>query len=354
LTAPVELPELVRSRVAYARRGLVSVRSLESLFVALALGATTLAAAVESGGALSSRGVWYVAAVNAALGGILWGREHWRSTREVARAIDGNLELHGELFTAWEVEGRERPTDIDRMLGRRVAGRLDARKMLRAALPSSAPLLALPFAAAALLFWSLESAREDRRAPDLESLVDSVERDLEALASAGFSTESGSEAPEGSQLTHEERRRLADLARAAGALGKRAADGEVTPAEVDQLRKDLADFGSKLPVGSASRRDFERAQETLESAALAHGDDGPGAAPGNSADAAGATGSAGTPGRGLAPGNEDGRMVGLESPPTQSEGPSELGVLGAQTWPEGYEGIVRSWVEATSEAREPR
>lgn len=333
------LPGLVRSRVAFAHRGLASVHVLQGLCCGLACGALALAAGVHAGRALGDPGLWTVAGVDALLVGAALAWERRRSPAQVARRVDSALEFEGALVTAWEVEGRARPGLFGARLGREVAARASGREMLRAALPSSAPFLALPFVAAALLFAALERARYEPSALDLEALVGDVRSGLASISEGNAAGE------EGAALSREQEEELRELLRRAGQLQREVPEGELEAEAVEELQERVTELARELGDDARARRELERSLGALDAARMAlEGREAVAASEGGDPAEEGAGG--GSQGSGLAPGGEDGRMSGqVFSPDPPSELP-EAGVLGARAWPRGYEGLVRRWVES--------
>lgn len=352
-----DLPQLVRSRVRFASRGLASVRGVESVAVALAAGTGALAAAVCSGARLSDGGPWWAAGVAALLAGATWAIEAHLGGGALAARIDRELELNGALLTAWEVEGEARFAEgragrLGELLARTVAERVPAKRMLRAVLPVSAPLFALPFAGAILLFLALESARHRPIEQDLGLLSRSVGDQLAGLAGAA-----SGDTPEGAEgLTPRELRELAGVAREAEGLARE--DLESGDA-LEELRERLGLLEERLPAESELRERLEEAAETLDSALLAlersrpDGEDEEGPGSSDSGEPAGGRddGSGGRPGSGLASAAPDDTMGDSGSRTSARVGTGERGVLSGPAWSEAYESIVNRWVASL---REPR
>ena len=346
-----DLPQLVRSRVRYARRGLASVRLLESVAVALAAATGAAAAAVFSGASLSQGGPWWAAALCALLTGATWGIELHLGGRALAARIDRALGQGGALLTAWEVEGGARVGRIGGLLARSVAEKVPARRMLRAVLPVSAPLFALPFAGATLLFLALEDVRSRPIDDDLQLLSARVGDQL-----ADFSQANRGAPPEGAEdLSQQELSELAGLARAAGGLAAREPEGGE---ELEELRERIEALEERLPPESEIRSRLEKAEDTLDSALMAlerarpeedrEGEEGSGAAreTGGEVDAFGSR-----PGSGLASDVVDVTMVNLESHTSAEARTSERGVLSGPAWSEAYDAIVARWIASRREQR---
>lgn len=342
-------PELVRSRVRFVHRGLASVRLVESAAFALAALTSGLAAAVVSGAELSEAGAWWAAGLCGLLAGLAWAIQHRQSAHQVARQVDRTMGFGGALFTAFEVEGREETSELGRLLARSVAGRADARRMLRLVLPGSAPLFALPFAGAVLLFLAQEEARLGPRLGDLGLLTSRVESALGEFAHADAG---GTPPPGEGDLAPEELAELASLARAAGSLGRPAPEEgaeEALDKQLAELQRRMTELEERLPAANEVRRQLERVADTLDSARMAL--EGPAPAPGGegSGGAAGASGGAGAgeqPGTALVPGVKDGTMSGYPLPEEIENDPRESGVIAGRGWSEAYDGIVSRWVAA--------
>jgi hypothetical protein len=319
------------------------VHGLQGLCCGLAVAALALAAGIHGGARPENSGLLLVALLTGALVVGAWAWEHRRPAREVARRIDRALAQDGALFTAWEVEGRERPGRLDRRLGREVAARSSGRDMLRAVLPTSAPFLALPFAAAALLFGVLEEARHVPSAFDLEALTRQVQEGLASLSAAGDL--------EGSPiLTHEQEQELRGLLGEMAELRRRLPREGLSRDELDGVGQRLAELAAELADSEPARREFDRALSSLDAARMAlEGREG-GGPRGAAGPAAGEGGAAGSVGRSLASGAGDGRMSAQEPPPAPSTSRPEAGVLGSRAWPRGYESLIRRWVESRRQA----
>lgn len=349
--------ELVRSRVAFATRGLAGVRIFEALLVALAAYGVALTATLVSGGSLSGPAAWELAGVCALLAGATWAIEHKRAPAAVARALDDRLEEDGALFTAWELEADAQASPLGTLLARSVAARHTPRSLLRAILPATAPVLALPFLAATGLFLALEDARFEPREEDVTALTSRLEAELSDLQAADRGA-----VPEGAEdLSREELNELAQLARDAARIeGGLRREGLEAADELDELQQRLVEAEARAPVGSKLREQLQRASTTLDSALMALSPEGPeqprgaeetsGEAPPEASSAA--PGGA-TPGSEVAHGGADGTMGGFQTPSIPAEevvasghDAPQAGVLSGPAWPAAYDGIVARWVEA--------
>ncbi len=364
----------MRSRVAFARRGLAGVRLIESVLLGLTGFAVALAAVVQSGGSLETSAAWLVAALCGALSGLTWTCAHRRSPREVARAIDSRLGEGGALFTAWELEARPALGELGALLGREVAGRRTARAMLQAIMPATASVLALPFLAAVLLFLALEGARSDSAQQDLALLSSKLSEQLsglsgiasESIASESIASENTASENIASEsiaqshakdLSQSELAALSQLARDASRSEDAIRRGEVDASEeLGRLQERLEQLEASTPRTAGLREAFDRAAATLDSALMALDQDR--AAASDLEGGADGTSQGSTPGREVAPGSDDGTMARFQSSAEPDQGtPSELprtnpaGVLGGPSWPAAFDGIVARWVEAQRAAR---
>lgn len=341
---PGPLPPLVRSRVAVVRRGLLSVRWFQGVCLGVAAFLLALAIGVQEQRGELGLGLCFVAGVNGLLVSLWWGLLHRRSTAQVARDVDRAMNLNGSLFTAWEAEGQSNPTSIARRLGQKVAGRVTPRKMMRAILPASLPMLAIPFAALGVLLVAREESRIDPIQADLDGLVEEMQRGIGAVTADG----EGAPADSAETLTALERQELQQLMRATRELGEELKEGTATDEEAREIAERLAELGDSLAQrGSEELREgLDRTQAALDAARMsmegggARGQEAP-----ESGDSSAATAS--SPGSGLASSGRDGRMGGPNSLPTRATAPGQPGVLGSPSWPRAYDGIVRRWLEAT-------
>lgn len=354
-----DAPELVRSRVAFTRRGLMSMRVLQALCLAVAAGLGTLAAGIHGGVELFDPGLHWLAFANALLvlvGCCVSSRE---TAQQVARRGDRALELEGALLTAWEAESRGDESSIARQLGRDVAARLPARKLLKAVLPNGVLFLVLPFVAVGLLLSVLDRARNAPDVRDLAELSRQVKGGLAAVSELG--AQESAEGGEG--LDSAEQEALRELVSRSSELSKRLEEGEASAEELGEFGQDLADFESQLRDSEEMSTELKRAMTSMDSARMAlegrERANGGGASEEQSSNPSGEAGSAGSEGTGLAPGGEDGRMSRQESPTDASdrperEGRQEAGVLARPSWPEAHEGIIRRFLESSSTSRLPR
>jgi hypothetical protein len=273
----------------------------------------------------------------------------------VVRQMDEALELEGELVTAWEFEGREEPTDLARLLGRRVASRVPAGNMLRAVMPNMALYLALPFLSLVVLFAALEQVRQAPETRNLANLTRQLEQGLAAITELG-----SAEAADGAAaLTPQDQQELRSLMGEAADLGKRVRKGEATPEELETLGERLSELQGALQGAEGLDLELKRAMSTVDTARMALESQGAEEAGRTSSTDPSVDGNSSSGGRGLAPGDGNGRMARPEIQPagqsTASEGSrEEVGVLGRPSWPAAHENIVRRWVELSSLSRPPR
>lgn len=354
MTATGPLPALVRSRVAFARRALRAVELCRAGLLASGTLAVALSLAVLGGAPADSGGAWTVALVDAGLVFLAFGLAARRSDAEVARLADRRLGLEGALVTAFEAEGRPRGGALAGRLAREVAATTPARAMRAAVLPTTTPLIALPFAGATLLFLVLEEARTEPSRVDLAALVQQLEQGIGELREAEAGLAEGA-------MGAEERHRLGELLRHAAGQGRGLRE-EPDAAELSALDAELAELGERLPTGEDGRRmreELDRARAALDAARMALGHEeepggatreeeggGAGAAPEGAPESG--SGADGRPG--LAEEEQDGRMFGPESTGPPAARVEDSAVLGLPAWPEAYEGLVRRWVEAEREA----
>ena len=330
------------ARVHFARRGLAAARAGECILLGASALCLTLAATAASGATLAAGDAWLVAGLCAALASRAWWIEHRRAPAQVARAIDRARHLDGALLTAWEVEARGDAVGL--ALALRVTRRIGAREALRAVLPFTAPLLALPFAAAALLALALDVGRGAESDVRLAPITGRLQSQLTGAGAV--------EAGDAAGISTAERHLLADLARRAQALERAREAGDLSPEEtleelrslgvaVDRARRDM-------PARSALRRKLEEARSTLDTALAALGQ-----GRGETADAAGGSGEAGASGGvgtgALAQGMMEGpdRPVGGVTSPSGAgvAGPG-AGITGGRWWSSEYGAIVERWVES--------
>jgi hypothetical protein len=346
----------VRSRVAFARRGLRAVRLCQAGLLASGVLTLALALAVADGAPAGAASTWGVALVDAGLVFLTWALAMRVDDGAVARLADRRLGFDGALVTAFEAEGRERAGELAGRLAREVAASTSARELRAAVLPTTAPLLVLPFAGAALLFLAMEEARTEPDRVDLAALVEQLEQGLGELRDAEAELESGA-------MGAGERHELGERLRRAAGQGRRL-EQEAEPEALADLDAELAELAGQLPPGEAGERmreDLDRARAALDAARLALGDEREPAASGAgeggaeaASEGAPEAGSAGDGGPGLAEEAADGRMFGPDSPEAPPLRADDAAVLGLPAWPEAYEGLVRRWVEAEREFASPR
>ena len=186
---------VIRRRVRSAFHALTMARGVECVLIGSGILLMTLAVLVWEQNSLGSIGSWMVALGCAVLAGTTWWAEHSPRPDGVARKLDQRLGMDGMLFTAWESERDE--GGLGGLLSERVAARVPKRRALEAALPTSAPLLVLPFLGAGLLAFVL-----DLRVSE----VDPTERlrELTRVAGSSGSARAGSAArrPQSSPAEH--------------------------------------------------------------------------------------------------------------------------------------------------------
>jgi hypothetical protein len=161
-----------------AQRVLASIRAAECALVGASAGCVTVAAAVLSGDEGASSGVRALAALVASLAALMWWLERRPETGAAARRIDRAEGRSGELVTAFELATRgasaARKSEIADLLAARASSRLSMRRCMRAVLPSSIALLALPCAALAVLALSVEATHDEGPERAIESAAGSL------------------------------------------------------------------------------------------------------------------------------------------------------------------------------------
>jgi hypothetical protein len=337
------LPPLVRSRVAVARRGLHSVRWFQGLCLGLAAALVALAAGLHGSDGVLSPSLFVAAGVNGVLVLLLWGLTHRASAAQVAREVDRALGENGALFTAWEIEGQPQPSPIAQRLAQEVAGGAPPGRMLRSILPMTLPLLAVPFAACALLFSAMEGARRDASQEDIEGVVAKLREGIGAVVADAPGSGDGA----AQSLSALERQELQQLMRQVGDLGKDLQAGEAAPEEIEDIQEKVAELGERLASESSEqlRNGLERTQAALDSARMSlEGGNSSGANSPSNQDSGGGKGS--SAGTGLAKSGEVGRMGAQNPPSPRASQALQPGVLGSPSWPAAYDGIVRRWVES--------
>ena len=328
---------VIRRRVRSAFHALTVARGVECALIGGGTLLGTLAVIVWERNVLSSVDAWAVALSCGALAGATWWLEHSPKPAGVARRLDRKLGLDGMLFTAWEAEQEERA--LGGLLSERVAARVPKRRALDAALPSSAPLLVLPFLGAGMLAFALDvRVSEEDPTERLRELTRGAQGHLAAAGQEG-------------DLSPELAEELEALAASSDALleGLEGAPADSSAAAYDELLAEVDRLREEIPAGEEAARALDQAEELFEAAKLAleeedfaMGDEEGGGAPG--------TDEGGQDGRGSALG---GTMSGLEEgadPATDGltqeswEGPE--GALGPGThWPDEHRAGVRRWVE---------
>lgn len=337
----------VAARVRFAGRGLAVARTGECILLGATALCLTLAAAAASGATWGAADAWAVAVACGVLASRTWWLEHRRSPRQVARAIDRVRGLDGALVTAWEVESRGDAVGL--ALALRVTRRIGAREALSAVLPFTAPLLALPFAAAALLALALDEGRGGTSEARLAPITGRLESQL-AGAGAG-------EAGEAAGISLAERHELADLARRAQALERARENGDwgerETLEELSSLSAAVERVRRELPARSSLRSKLEAARGTLDTALAALREGGDASA--GVLDGGAGGGGTGSPAAGTMS-VEDSVTVPatMEDPGRANEravsasaaGGGGAGVIGGRWWPWEHDAIVERWVES--------
>jgi len=373
-------------------------RTAEALLVGLGLALCALGAAVLQGRSLGDPLAVGAAAAAGAAMGAAWFLDLRPRVERLAREVDRALRLDGALVTAWEAELRAAraaghpagrpvspavqapPPALVELLARGVCERVRRADAVRAALPRSAPILAVPFLAAALLAWAVDRHAASLPGPHLDPVLGRAVEELDAAERAAQA-----ELAQG-RMRAEDLRELAALRRAArelqvaGAAG--AQPGEERPGELDQR---LAELGRRLDDLLRERvrdplvaRALERVATCVDAAraGLEHegmrrsGEPGPPAASAGTRPEPGAGRDAhpgpGPPGASpLANGAGDGTMSAPAGGATRANEPERAdpaaapgageaprtgeragGVAFDLRWPERHAGLVARWVEA--------
>lgn len=320
-----------------AFRALVMARGVECVLIGSGTLLGTLAVLAWEHNPLGSLAAWSVALGCGVFAAATWWLEYSPRPAGVARRLDRRLGLDGMLFTAWEVErGRE---GMGVLLSERVAARVPRRRALEAILPTSAPLMVLPFLGAGLLAFVLDARVREG---------DPIDRLLELTREArGHIADARSE----EDLSPEAEDQLRALDAASDALlMELEGDSSTSKAPAfEQLLREIERLREEVPAGEEASRALDHAEELLEAASLALS--GGGEEPGGEGSGLGTLDE--EEGEGERGGARGGTISGLdpraETPSTGIaesgwEGPE--GALGPGThWPEEHRGVVRRWVE---------
>ena len=328
---------VVRRRVRSAFHALTLARGVECALIGGGTLLGTLAVLVCERNSLGSLDAWSVALACGAFAGATWWLEHSPEPAGVARRLDRRLGMDGMLFTAWESEREEGA--LGGLLSGRVAARVPKRRALEAVLPTSAPLLVLPFLGAGMLAFALDVRVSEE---------DPTERLRELTRGArGHIAQAGHEGELSPELAAE----LEALAAASDLLLEdlETSPSSTTAAAYEELLSEVERLREEVPAGEEASRALDQAEELFEAARLALGEealvvDGEGSGQGSSAEEGGQGGRGGAQG---------GTMSGID--PRAETAPDGLaqetwegpeGALGPGThWPEEHRGVVRRWVE---------
>ena len=171
-------------------------RTAEALLVGLGLALCALAAAVLQGRALGDPLAVGTAVAAGAAMGAAWFLDLRPRVERLARDVDRALRLDGALVTAWEAEVRAgqssdgdagapaSPGVLVELLARAVRERVRRADAVRAALPRSAPILTVPFLAAALLAWATDRHAAGLARLDLDPVLGRAVAELDAAERA--------------------------------------------------------------------------------------------------------------------------------------------------------------------------
>ena len=242
-----------------------AARATESTLIAFTAFALILASAVYSSGEVASLQELALSLVCALLAALSWWWPHRLGERSVAARLDSKLKLDGAYLTAWEVEaGRVSSSPIARLLGVRLLARIRHSQAIRAALPHSAPWIAAPFVAAAVLALALGEVRSSHQ----NSTTAVAARSL-----AGALADLRSEAAREGNLTAEDLERLDQAAAEARELAVDASSIEEQDTadlerRMSELAGELSQLASDSPADSDLRQELEDSQVLADQALM--------------------------------------------------------------------------------------
>lgn len=308
-------------------------RTAEALLVAVGLGLVTAAAAVAEGLPLRDPVTWCLAVAAGVAMGLSWFVDLHPRAEVLARRIDRTLRLDGALVTAWEHEARGAESTLATLLARRVRQRVRPSEAVRAALPLSGPILAVPFLGASLLAWVCGLQTDDGAVhvqPALTAAVGAFE-DAERVAQEELAAGAMSAA---------DLRELAALTRRARELAAEGGRVGDDPARAGELRRDLEDLAERteeLAQDRAARADLARALDQAAACADAAREGLSALADDAETPAADRTGA--TPGSGGADREGDSAGSGAARP-GRSDGPSGGELGGGELAQSGADGTM--------------
>ena len=315
---------VVSGRLRATYRAHVALVLAESLLLAGSAGIATGAATLARLPADAEGQAIAIALLVSALAGASWALERIGDRASVAREVDRQRGSKGAVLTAFQAESAGDASGLAQLLGSRVAHEVSTRSYARAAVRSSAPLLALPWLAIAL--WSL--AVDSAGAPARDSIRSSSSASVAGHA-AGIRSRAERLATT-RELGAEVEAELARIAEDATAL----AAARVQPGIP------ASDTASEL-------RDLERRLDVLQRSI-----------PRETVTAGDGDGTMAGPDSGIDPGSDasmrdrttPARPVELEpgapvpGGPAPASGSAERGVLASRWWPPRYDAVVDRWV----------
>lgn len=334
------------------------MRALECAAAASFAAACVVTAGLLDGSAASLPLFVVAGAAGVAAGAMLW-RERPPRAASVARRADARAGLEGALPTVLDVlqrAGRQEPqpqtSAVTGLLASRVAARVTARDLARAALPRSPLAIVAPLAGAALVALALEraappaviptsTASSGLRAAAQQSRARGATATADVLDAATRRVEAAERLPSGPEGDRARAAATAELARLAATL-------EARPDAPDRrLDSDLE--------AAAGRAALERAIAALDPRTdPSRGEPGGGSASSGGGEAGGGGGL--RAGQGLANQPGDGRMLGPPAggePGTAQAGPVAgaaasggpgRGVPAARWWPRRYDDVVERYL----------
>ncbi len=330
-----------------------AARATESTLIAVTAFALILASAVHSSGEVATLQELVLSLVCALLAGLSWWWPHRLGERSVAARLDSKLNLDGAYLTAWEVEaGRVNSSPIASLLGTRLLARIRNSHAIRAALPHSAPWIAAPFVAAAILALALGEVRSSHQNSTMAVAARSLAAALADLRS---------EAARDGKLNPDDMERLDQAAAEARDLAVDASSIEEQDTadlerRMSELASELSRLASDSPADSDLRQELEESQVLADQALmtlpeLAKPSDS-GKTSVNPEASSGTEVASGTD-----PGTMSGSPDGAVSPKSDSpdltmrteseDDPNSAGVYSrGRWWPAQDDELVSSWVEA--------
>ena len=336
-----------------ARAAIRAARITESVLIAASTFGLILACAVVSSGMTIGAQDLIVAIVCAAFAAASWWLPNRLEEYSVAERLDNRLHFDGAYLTAWEFEsGRLAASPLARLLASRVSARTGTAHAVRAVLPHSAPWIAAPFLAGALLALALDDVRTTRSGSSAVTTTQSL---------AGSLFDLRSQATRDGSLESEELEKLAALASEALELASQAsAQSGLEDAELARRAADLAQELERLaadsPASSVLRRQLEDSQVLADQARMAvAGDASSATIEQNPASVAGSEVASGGE-----PGTMSGSPTGDVTADTSSrdrttrrdseDAPNSAGVFArGRWWPARHDSLVASWAEAQRE-----